>query len=1156
MHSMKRSKWFSLWLVWLVLGAHAHGSETDWQFSTFYTQYGLPFQEVRDLLAHPDGSMWICTWGGGVTRVRDAEWQQFDESNGLPGNWTYCLALGADQSVWVGTADGLARIQNGKLAVFRRENVELFPNNGVRGVACLPDGRIWLAFDDSSLILEGRATDDGVVWTEAPAVGVNESAKKQLFVDRDGTVWLANSSREVFRYQDDAWERVETRAQRITQAADGSIYGIDSSHVRRQVHGQWESEALPPGEIGICIAPGPSGAMLVGTRKSLYVWRPGKFQEIELGERQYARAIVYLEDREHLYYGTRYGVQRATRPTWRRYTAADEHRLTPESFCFDQQGRAICATERGGVAMYDGEMWREHFVIDDPLFRPRKMLVIGDSLWALGWDSLFEIDLPTRKVLRKLPPPAKANMATANLPGFFANSSGQIWCLYDNGIFAVTDDGYRQIDAARDSNYASPQAVAEAKDGSFYICYRDRDAGIGTVEQFDGEKFTSISQRYPSLRNWDFEAVMCGRDGRIWLGTHDGGVFVLKGDRVERITIQDGLYSNLVSKVWESPDGVVWIAYRENGVGSLQDGLWLHYGVESGLPRWTIEHVGQDSEGRLWVAKPAPSWNRDEVQGVFLYNPDRDPPTTHITAYPKEGIASHGIDVFSFRGRDPWGQTPNDRLMYSYRFVSLDKSGATTPWSPYTANTSIVTDDAPLPSGRYRFEVRALDLSRNVDPTPATVDVKVVFPVWQRPELLVPVCLLLFVASVATWTSVRNHHAALAAAREQIRAHEEAEVLRQQLFVTQKLEVVGTFAAGLAHDINNTLGAIMCFSEAAKMRAKGNAQLTPLLDGIDQASQQAAGITRSLLTFSRQSAAEKSPHSLSEVVEAVIPITKQLFGKSITLNTELLQERVLKVDVEPTQIHQVILNIAMNAKDAMPDGGEFWITTELRTDEHQQEFAVLTLRDSGGGMSEDVRKRIFEPFFTTKVREKGTGLGMSIVHGIVEDHEGRVEVDSRVGEGASFTIWLPLSTTNAAPSSASPVAAAGNSLKHMLIVEDNPQFRELLAKATIEAGYEVLTAVDGEQGVNVFREAQANAAPIDVLVVDLELPKLDGPGCIQQIRAIRPDIQVILMSGGEHLAEASRQIEDCHPLAKPFSASQLMQLVHSLSDRKSSRSAG
>lgn len=1123
--------------------ARAQAFDTDWQVSPFLTSNDLPFQDVRDILLHEDGSLWIATWGGGVTRVQDSEWQQFDETSGLPSNWTYSLAVDDSGAIWVGTADGLARIDRRKVEAFTTANVDEFPNNSIRSVVTVPGGRIWLAFDDSTsvLVCTPKAEPE---WSVLSEPDLPAGSKKRLFVDRDGAVWVACSTSHLHRFRNDQWHQEQGSLQIASQMADGTICGVDHKFVRYLAGDQWISEPIPDDSFGTSIAQGPGGRMLVGTRSSLYLWQPGQWRKIDLGGATYCRATVYVPDRNLFFLGTRFGLQRATRPTWMRFTSTTEQiALIPETLCFGEQGNPVCGHALHGLATYASGSWRELLRVSDPDFQPRDLVMDEDSACALCPQHLIRISLTDGSVLQKTAL-LQADGEARQPEGIFVTSTGELWYFSPQGLFACRNEGLVRLDAHRQSNYTAPLALAEHADGSFYICYRDDPNGIATVERFDGKQFQSIVDPHRAMHDRDFHCVFCSKDGRVWLGTHDAGIFVYDGNSFEHITVDDGLYSNLISGIFEAEDGTIWIHYRECGVGSFRDGLWLHHGPESGLPRWRINRLGEDRHHRLWVSKLAPDWDQESVHGVYLYNPETEPPETEIVAAPEGRVAAHGVGVISFTGRDAWGQTPSEQLMYSWRAIPEGVDPQTVPWSPYSANTSILTDNPPLPGGRHRIEVRALDAARNADPTPATATLEVAYPLWQRPEITVPACLITLLAVVAVLFSIRNYRAALNEARERIRYHEQSESLRRQLVEAQKLEVAGTLAAGLAHDINNSLSAIVCFTDAARLRHPEDTELVAMLDGVDQASHQASSITRSLLTFCHQTETEKRPIDLRTVVNEAEQIIRQILGRNVHVVVNSENEVPLYVRVNAVQIQQVMLNIALNARDAMPTGGRFSI--HIRRCDDDPQFTELVLEDTGSGMTDAIRQRIFEPFFTTKPRGQGTGLGMAIVHGIVEDHNGLISVDSS-GAGTVFSIRLPVSEPPGSIPSDTVPAPLSQDQHRVLIVEDYEPFRHSLAAALRQEGFEVFEAGDGRTGLTHFYENPN----LSFLVIDLDLPKLNGLSCIRRIRAENPEIPIIAISGSDGLFSEDPDLQSCCLLAKPFTARRLIEVM-----QETSRSAG
>jgi CheY-like chemotaxis protein len=336
---------------------------------------------------------------------------------------------------------------------------------------------------------------------------------------------------------------------------------------------------------------------------------------------------------------------------------------------------------------------------------------------------------------------------------------------------------------------------------------------------------------------------------------------------------------------------------------------------------------------------------------------------------------------------------------------------------------------------------------------------------------------------------------------------------------SQRMEVIGRFAGGIAHDFNNILTAIRGYSEFLMDEMNEGDPLKSYVEDIRLSTDRAANLTKSLLTFSRRQAVTLKPVDLNDIIRGVDNLLLRLIGEDIQLRT-VLSERSLPVMADAGQMEQVLMNLATNARDAMPAGGT--LTIEAKAADIDEEYvrhhifskagthAVLTVSDTGAGMDEKTRQKIFEPFFTTKEIGKGTGLGLSIVYGIIKQHDGHINVYSEQGIGTTFKIYLPL--IKAFAEEAKPVAtiAPAHGTEGVLLAEDDPDVRRLIREALIKHGYTVIEAVDGEEAVRVFLE---NRDKIDILVFDMIMPKMKGAEAYEEIVKIRPEIKVIFMSG-------------------------------------------
>jgi len=343
--------------------------------------------------------------------------------------------------------------------------------------------------------------------------------------------------------------------------------------------------------------------------------------------------------------------------------------------------------------------------------------------------------------------------------------------------------------------------------------------------------------------------------------------------------------------------------------------------------------------------------------------------------------------------------------------------------------------------------------------------------------------------------------------------------LQGQLLHSQKMEAVGQLAGGVAHDFNNILTIIMGYGSILLMNTEKGSALRSYVESILTSAEQATNLTQSLLAFSRKQPIKPKNIELNAVIKHVEKLLRRLIGEDIELRTKL-SKTVVPVFADPGQIEQVLINLAANARDAMPEGGSLLIETDVHSDNEEflQKFpgcspvgyGSVSVTDTGTGMDQDTAQRIFEPFFTTKEEGKGTGLGLSIVHGVITQHGGHIDVKSEPGQGTTFTMYLPLVTYQKERTRASiPHHSRGGS-EAVLVGEDNEPVRILIRNILTEYGYQVIESSDGEDAIEKFK---ASANLIGLLLLDVILPKIDGKSVFDEIRKIRPDIKALFMSG-------------------------------------------
>ena len=362
--------------------------------------------------------------------------------------------------------------------------------------------------------------------------------------------------------------------------------------------------------------------------------------------------------------------------------------------------------------------------------------------------------------------------------------------------------------------------------------------------------------------------------------------------------------------------------------------------------------------------------------------------------------------------------------------------------------------------------------------------------------------------------------------------------LREQLTHAQKLEAVGRLAGGIAHDFNNLLTAIGGYSEflAASFDA-GDPRREDAIE-IVRASERATALTSQLLAFSRRQVLRQEVLDLGEVIEALEKLLSRLLGANVELQTNVAAGCFVKAD--RSQLEQVVTNLAVNARDAMPTGGRLELTVERSAGEVQ-----LTVTDSGSGMDDDTVSRIFEPFFTTKEDGKGTGLGLATVYGIVTQSGGEISVASQLGSGSRFRVRLPLSEDEAPAGEHVEEASAPAGSESVLLAEDEETIRRLVTEVLTRNGYRVVAAATGDEALELL---ERHGAAIDLLLTDIVMPGMSGPDLARAAQLRNPALRVLYTSG--YASEPDEAFEDPNVafIGKPFSPQALVAKVRDVLD--------
>jgi two-component system cell cycle sensor histidine kinase/response regulator CckA len=377
---------------------------------------------------------------------------------------------------------------------------------------------------------------------------------------------------------------------------------------------------------------------------------------------------------------------------------------------------------------------------------------------------------------------------------------------------------------------------------------------------------------------------------------------------------------------------------------------------------------------------------------------------------------------------------------------------------------------------------------------------------------------------------------------ERKKAEAERGRLQQQLFQAQKMEALGTLAGGIAHDFNNLLSVMLGFASLARQRLNSDDPLQESMGMIEQSAQRAADLTRQLLGLARPERQQVKPVCVGEVLDRVQRMVTRTFDRNIKVSVVKRQD-ALWVKAEPSYLEQAILNLAINARDAMPEGGSLTFDASvIAFQAHEQELPVqcapgryvqITVQDTGLGIPPDALPRIFEPFYSTKAPGKGTGLGLAMVYGFVKNHDGFVRVESEVGKGTRFTINLPMIP---APTRQAGIGLAGRIQRGtgtILVVDDEPLVRAFAEQGLKGLGYKVWAAESGQQALEIYAHHNGE---IDCVLLDLIMPEIGGLETFRRLRILHPQVRVVFASGystGEILREAP-DAQEAGFIGKPY----------------------
>jgi ligand-binding sensor domain-containing protein/signal transduction histidine kinase/ActR/RegA family two-component response regulator len=1168
------SIFFCLWLLCVSFTGFAQ----HYNFKNYSLEEGLSHSQILSLLLDSKGYLWIGTNGDGLNRYDGKTFTNYTTKDGLSDNVIYTIFEDREGNLWFGTDDGINKY-DGKSFTFYSEKHGL-SNNYVSSISEDDKGRLWIG-----TYLGGVNVFDGTGFTHyTTKQGLSHDNVNSIMRDRVGRFWFATDNGAT-KYDGTTFTRytvddglIHNTVKFILQDSKEDLWFATDKGVSRFNGIRFFSYTTRDGLCGDkinSIMEDSKGDLWFAAQKGVCHLNASGFTTYTQKQGlPHDMVTSILEDREgNLWFGTSAGISKFNGKMFIFISTKDGLKDNVVWSIWQDKTGTIWFSTENGIGKYNEK--NNSLVVSYkglqggiayPFYEDSKgNLWFGTGKNIIKYNGQAYIDLGKQfDIIRDL-----------EIFSIMEDRNGNLW-------FGTSGEGVLKYDGKSIKQLSKEDGLI---DYAIYAMLEDRDGKLwfGTsdgISIYDGKQFTNIRPG-SKLNNRYLMAILEDPEGDIWLGTYGGGV--TRYPSFETFTINDGLINNEVQSMIFDDNGMLWIGTNK-GITALDTAAFKktgekrfrNYGKEEGFVGIECNQSAafKHSSGCLWFGT---------IRGAIRYDPREDKintvePITHITGLK---LFREGVDLAAYSGSHPRGSflpadlklphtkdhltfefigislTVPERVCYRYILEGFDKS-----WSPVTSSPQATYSN--LPHGNYTFKVKACNNSGIWNQIPAAYPFTITAPFWKQWWFHV-LCVIAGAMGIYTFIKIRTRSLEKQqrfleeqvqqrtleledekAKVEQInqeleqRVQERTERLmeaHQKLLRAQKMEVIGTLASGVAHDLNNILAGIVTFPELLLMKMPKDNPFRKHIKTIQKSGEKAAIIVQDMLTMARRGVKAQEVMSLNHLISEVMKSPEmgklKFYHPEVEIETAL-EENLPNIAGSPVHLCKTFMNLVSNAAEAILNGGNIHISTGKQLLKKDQPlsgysevkpgcYVVLTVSDTGTGISEEDIERIFEPFYTKKkMGRSGTGLGMTVVWSTVQDLNGYITVRSQKNSGTSFSLYFP--ATRGKPKKKKPKLSVNYYIgqgESILVVDDVKEQRQVLALMLEELNYSVKTVASGEEAVDYVSQQ-----PVDLIMLDMIMePGIDGLETYKRILKLHPEQKAIIISGfteTEQVREAQR----------------------------------